>query len=49
MVVGAPVTEAEFENRPGQRADRIRGKLEAGALGLEAPDEAVQSAQRCSP
>src|SRR5690606_36487273 len=44
MVVGAAVAETELERRTGQVGDELRGAVEAGALRLEAPYGAVETA-----
>ena len=46
VVVGATVTQAEFEDRPGQPGDQVDGMFEAAALGLQAADKAVETAHR---
>ena len=42
MVVAAPVAEAELQHRAGHAPDQRRRPVEAGALGREAADGAVE-------
>src|SRR5580704_10059943 len=44
MVVGAAVAEAELEHDPVEPVDQPGGMVEAGTLGLEPADEAVEPA-----
>lgn len=44
MVVGAAVTQAQFQHGSGQVPDFLRGKVQAGALRLEAANVNVQAA-----
>src|ERR1700730_5592820 len=44
MVVGAAVTEDELEHDPAEPVDQPGGMVEAGTLGLEPADKAVEPA-----
>ena len=43
VVIGAAVAQTELEHRPRHPADLRGGMAEARALGLQAPDEAVEA------
>ncbi len=44
VVIGAPVAQAELEDRPGQVTDELHRRVENRDLGLDALEEQVQSA-----
>lgn len=45
MIVGSTIAEAELKCWARQAGNRLRCHIEAGTLGLQTPDEAIQTAQ----
>jgi hypothetical protein len=44
MIIGPAVTEPEFQHLSFQSLDKTSGEIEAGSLGLQPADKAVEPA-----